>query len=117
MNSVFKLGIGGLFLIALSTVSHAEDAPGASQKAWTAAVAKAVQGPHDVALGDQAVFHMSSEMFFVPKDEAGALMRAWGNSVGDGFHGLVFSKREDQQWTITIDHVAEGYVKDDDAKT
>jgi uncharacterized membrane-anchored protein len=44
-------------------------------------------------------------------------MRMWGNSTGDGFYGLVFDKAPEAPWTVSIDHVAEGFVKDDDAKT
>jgi uncharacterized membrane-anchored protein len=84
---------------------------------WTAANAAMINGPTDVALGDQAKLHLDASHVYVPRKEAVEVMRMWGNSTGDGFYGLVFDKSPDVPWTISIDHVAEGFVKDDDAKT
>jgi len=84
---------------------------------WAAADAASLAGPTDVPLGDQAKLHLADTFIFIPKAQAGELMRMWGNSVGDGFHGLVFAKSTTEQWVISIDHVNEGYVKDDDAKS
>jgi uncharacterized membrane-anchored protein len=84
---------------------------------WDAANMAIINGPTDVALGDQAKLHLDAAHQYVPQKEAAALMRMWGNSTGEGFYGLVFDKAPDAPWTISIDHVAEGFVKDDDAKT
>lgn len=86
------------------------------QAAWDAAVKSATRGGSDVPLGDQAVFHLPSDFMFLPKREATVLMQSLGNSVGPSFHGIVAPTDENQTWLITIDHTAEGYVKDDDAK-
>jgi uncharacterized membrane-anchored protein len=77
----------------------------------------AISSPGDVTLGDQATLHLPSDTFYVPRKESAELMRTWGNTVDDHFLGLVMSNAKDQNWVITIDHTAEGYVKDDDAKS
>lgn len=87
------------------------------QAVWTAANDAAINGPSDVPLLDQAKLHLEPDMMYIPQKQATELMHMWGNSVGPAFQGLIFSKDEKQPWTISIDHVAEGYVKDDDAKT
>jgi uncharacterized membrane-anchored protein len=87
-----------------------------AQQAWQAANKAAKQGPADVTLGDEAVLHVPAEMAFIPKAEATVLMEAWGNSSNERFFGLVVPKSESQDWVISIDHTAEGYVKDDEAK-
>jgi uncharacterized membrane-anchored protein len=88
------------------------------QKAvWDAASKVAVHGPQDVNLGDQATLHVAADHIYVPPQEGGALMRMWGNSSSPGFYGLLFSSISGQDWVISFDHVAEGYVRDDDAKT
>jgi uncharacterized membrane-anchored protein len=110
------------FLVALFTSSAlAQDikpmTDDEKKAVWDAVSVALVNGPTDVALGDQAKLHLDATHQYVPRKEAAALMRMWGNSTGDGFYGLVFDKSPDVQWTIAIDHVAEGFVKDDDAKT
>jgi uncharacterized membrane-anchored protein len=84
---------------------------------WDAANAAMINGPTDIPLGDQAKLHLDAALQFLPRKEAVEVMRMWGNSSGEGFYGLVFDKSPDVQWTISIDHIAEGFVKDDDAKT
>ncbi len=84
--------------------------------AWDAAWKVAVNGPADVNLGEQATLHVPADMTYVPVKEATALMATWGNEVGTGFYGLVLPTSNDANWAMTIDHTAEGYVKDDDAK-
>ncbi len=84
---------------------------------WDAASAASINGPSDVKLKDQAVLHLPADYVFVPQKESAELMHMWGNNTGPGFVGLVFDKDPNAPWTIAIDHTAEGYVKDDDAKT
>lgn len=117
MNLVLRPALMGLFLFALPNLSMAQEAAPSPEAAWDAAVKAAFQGPTDIPLEDQAKLHLTSDMIFVPKAEGARLMQAWGNSVGENFDGLVFPKSDQQNWAITIDFVAEGYVKDDDAKT
>ncbi len=107
------------FLLLVSPVLAQEQTDRAAllKAAWEAAMKAAIAGPSDVKLADQAVFHMPADMYFVPKPESDALMEVWGNSPNPAMHGLIMSKSEDQPWTISVTHTAEGYVKDDDAKT
>ena len=87
------------------------------QKIWEDGMKAAVNGPSDVPFGDQAVLHLTGDYFFMPKAEAAAVMVSWGNSIGPGFYGMILPKADGQRWIMTIDHTAEGYVQDDDAKS
>ena len=91
--------------------------PSAGEIAWQAATKVAITGPSDMPLGDQAALHIPTAMAFIPKAEAATLMKAWGNSTNDQFYGLVVPKNSGEYWVMTIDHTAEGYVKDDKAKS
>jgi uncharacterized membrane-anchored protein len=109
-----------LALVIFTLQARAETEPFTEeQKAatWDAAKAVVKTGPQDVALADQATLHVPDGYVFVPKKEAAEIMRMWGNSTGDAFYGLVFPPPGDDTWVISIDHVAEGFAKDDDAKT
>ena len=86
------------------------------EQAWKEAMAASTAGPADIALGSQAKLHLGRDYSFVPKAETGRLMRVFGNGVGEGLYGMVVPKADDQSWIITINHTAEGYVKDDDAR-
>jgi uncharacterized membrane-anchored protein len=118
-NSKFSAILAAIFLLAglMARDALAEEAqPTPAQLAWQAAGKVATRGPADVALGDQATLHLPRGMDFIPKAEATTLMKLWGNSVGARFMGLVISQDEKQNWVITVDHTADGYVKDEDAK-
>jgi uncharacterized membrane-anchored protein len=109
-------------LLATSLPSFAQDASAVmtdeqKQAIWDSANKAAILGPSDVVLGDQAKLHLPESMQFVPAKESAALMRMWGNGADPSLNGLVFAKSPDDTWTISIRHTAEGYVKDDDAKT
>jgi uncharacterized membrane-anchored protein len=107
-----------LAVIVWSPLAFAEEQPlSASDVAWQTAIKAATNGPSDMPLGDQAILHIPPAMAFVPKAEAATLMKTWGNSTGDEFYGLVVPRSTEEYWVMTIDHTAEGYVKDDDAKS
>lgn len=74
-----------------------------------------VLGPADVPLGQQAVLKLPTGFVFVPAPAAAQLLRSMGNPAGDNLMGLVVPASEDH-WMAVIRFVAEGYVKDDDAK-
>jgi uncharacterized membrane-anchored protein len=110
------------FVLATSASGFAQDASAVmtdDQKKviWDAANKAAIMGPSDVVLGDQAKLHLPENMEFIPAKESADLMRMWGNGTDPSLNGLVFAKSQDETWTISIRHTAEGYVKDDDAKT
>jgi uncharacterized membrane-anchored protein len=120
LKARFQLALGLLFLVfALPALAQDIKPMTDDEKkaVWTAANAAMINGPTDVALGDQAKLHLDAAHVFLPRKESIDVMNMWGNSTGDGFYGLVFDKSPSVQWTIAIDHVAEGFVKDDDAKT
>ena len=106
-----------LAFLMWSSVAFADDQqPSAGEIAWQAAINVSINGPSDMPLGDQAILHIPPAMSFIPKAEAATLMKAWGNSTGDQFYGLVVPRSNEDYWVMTVDHTAEGYVKDDDAK-
>ena len=85
--------------------------------AWQAAEKVAIRGPGTVKLLDQAKLQVPASEVFIPAAEAGSIMHAYGNSVGDTFAGLVTGTGDDDQWMVVVNFIKEGYIKDDDAKT
>lgn len=83
--------------------------------AATEAQAAAKVGPVTVPLSGQGSFVLPQGYMFVPQPQAGRLMRAYGNSVGSDFVGLVFPNGEGD-WLASLSFVRAGYIKDDDAK-
>ena len=116
--SVFLARVMCLAVLMWPSFALADDQqPSAGETAWQAATKVAITGPSDMPLGDQAVLHIPTAMAFIPKAEAATLMKAWGNSTNDQFYGLVVPRNSEEYWVMTIDHTAEGYVKDDEAKS
>jgi len=100
---------------------YADEAPNAHQQAVHSAAAAAraalVRGPAKVALRDQAMLTLPEHFGFVPREPAAALMRAMGNTTDDEFVGLIYPlAASSADWFVSIDYVASGYVKDDDAR-
>lgn len=83
--------------------------------AWKAAVAAATVGPASVPLLDKARLALPEGMIFIPKPEAARVLSANGNRTGSALVGLVTAVDEREPWIVTVNHVAEGYVRDDDA--
>jgi uncharacterized membrane-anchored protein len=109
-----------LLAITIATHAYGQSAPMTEDQkkaVWEAVNAASINGPTDVKLRDQAVLHLPARYVYVPQKQSADLMHMWGNSTGPGFEGLVFDQDPNMPWTIAIDHTAEGYVKDDDAKT
>ncbi len=106
-----------LISIGAAWADEATPAQTASQAAWSAATKAAVSGPADVPLIDQAKLHLPDSLAFIPKAESNALMMAWGNSSSERLVGMIVPKAENESWAITIDFVADGFVKDEEAKT
>jgi uncharacterized membrane-anchored protein len=91
----------------------------AEQKAALEEARKAAQpGPAELGLGDQAKLNLPQGFVYVPPQPGGRLMRAMGNSVGNGFEGLVVPLLKDGSFSFyDVKYEASGYVKDDDAKS
>lgn len=98
-----------------AAMSAAEQREAEIKSAWTAASKVGQRGPLPVALLGQATIDLPRGMVFVPQPEAGQLLRAFGNRPGDNLAGLVVPTNDDD-WTVVIRFVKEGFVKDDDAK-
>ena len=98
-------------LIASAALAQNADPSAVWEMAWNART----EGPADIKLADQGVYHMSDEMVFLPKTEASMLMKSWGNSVGPSFLGMVVAKDENQLWIITLDHIRDGFIEDEEA--
>ena len=119
LRVALRLVISVLFSVLFfgSALAAGEITDDERKAAWRAADEASVQGPKDIDLAEQAVLHLPDDMLFIPRKESTELMRTWGNSVDERFHGLVTSKDDNSNWTMSIDFTNEGYVKDDDAKT
>lgn len=87
-----------------------------TRDAWAAAVKTATQGPATVTLLDQGQLVLPENMAFVPKAEAGRILRSYGNSLSPNLVGLVTGTGENDSWIVVIRFIKEGYIKDDDAK-
>jgi uncharacterized membrane-anchored protein len=102
-------------------LAPAQEAPSPHQQALHAAAVAArealVKGPATVALRDQATLALPEHFGFVPRQQAAALMRAMGNSVGDEFVGLIYPLgNSSARWFVSVAYRPSGYVKDDDAR-
>jgi uncharacterized membrane-anchored protein len=114
-RSLGLLTLLALILVFPSLALAYDDA--AIQAAWDAATKSAKVGPVEVSFTDQASLAVPAKMAFIPVAESATLMKLWGNSVDSRFRGLLVPTSDNERWIITIDQVADGYVKDEDAKT
>jgi len=78
----------------------------------------------DIAIPEaHATLHLGDRYYFLPADEAKAVLtKVWGNppDAGNGVLGLVFEKNAsifDQLWGAVVTYEDTGYVSDKDAKT
>jgi uncharacterized membrane-anchored protein len=90
-----------------------EDVPEGDAETGGGAALHAEIGPKRIELGDDLVLDLPAGMGFLARDPAKRLMERDGNIVGNELRGLVF--KQDSHWIVTIDYVADGYVKDDEA--
>lgn len=74
-----------------------------------------LDGPRDIPLAGQGVFHLPAGMAFVPAAEAGRYMIAVGNGPDPRRIGLVFPLDKDSPWLVDLEWVSEGHVPDGDA--
>ena len=86
------------------------------EAAFEAGSKAGTRGPATVKLLTQGQIELADGYIFVPKAEAARIMRAMGNRTGDSFVGLLLSTSDDAAWLSTLNFIAAGYVKDDDAK-
>jgi len=84
--------------------------------ALEAAGKASVAGPSDIKLVDQAVLKLPAGLSYIPNAEAGRLLTAMGNRVGDGLLGMVLSQKSDSNWFVVMRFSNSGYIRDDDAK-
>jgi uncharacterized membrane-anchored protein len=86
------------------------------QAALEAANKAAVSGPKEIKLVDQALLKLPDGLVYIPPAEAGRLLAAMGNRVGDTLLGVVVSPAPDANWFVVMRFFKSGYIKDDDAK-
>jgi uncharacterized membrane-anchored protein len=86
------------------------------QAALEAANKAAVSGPKEIKLVDQALLKLPDGLVYIPPAEAGRLLAAMGNRVGDNLLGVVVSPAADANWFAVMRFYKSGYIKDDDAK-
>ncbi|XYD11911.1 DUF2167 domain-containing protein (plasmid) [Methylobacterium sp. NMS12] len=83
---------------------------------WADAAKVATAGPAKVGLRDQADLAIPTGQVFVPQPQAGRIMRAYGNLVSPNLIGLVAGTGDGEDWLVVVRFVADGYIKDDDAR-
>lgn len=94
----------------------AEDRAAEAQAAWRAAVAASTKGPASIPLRDQAVLALPAGMIFIPRDPASRLERSQGGSARASLVGIVTTVSEADDWFVYVNWIAEGFVRDDEAK-
>ncbi len=102
---------------ALDTPAQPTEAAKAEFAAALEAAGNAsVEGPSEIKLVDQAVLKLPAGLTYIPNAQAGRLLAAMGNRVGDGLLGMVLSQKPDSNWFVVMRFSKSGYIKDDDAK-
>jgi len=86
------------------------------QAAVDAANKAAVAGPTEIKLVDQATLKLPDGLMYIPAAQAGRLLAAMGNRVGDNLLGVVVSPAADANWFVVMRFYKSGYIKDDEAK-
>ena len=86
------------------------------QAAVDAANKAAVAGPTEIKLVDQATLKLPDGLMYIPAAQAGRLLAAMGNRVGDNLLGVVVSPAADANWFVVLRFFKSGYIKDDDAR-
>jgi uncharacterized membrane-anchored protein len=125
----FTAGLGALWLalavLAGPAVAVAQTDPAKptleqrrteAEAAFDAAVRASQHGPSDTVLAEQARLHIPEHAVWVPRDPAGRLLRAWGNTVGRDMLGMVMGRLGEHTWTGIVSYTNAGYVKDDEAR-
>ncbi len=111
-------------LLSFSAHAQTPSAPGNGEQdreammrmAWQAAAQAAKAGPTKIELLDQGTINLPNDIVYIPQPQAGALMRAMGNTASPALVGLITAKAKDSNWIATVSFVKEGYIKDEDAK-
>jgi len=86
------------------------------QAAVDAANKAAVAGPTEIKLVDQAMLKLPDGLMYISAAQAGRLLAAMGNRVGDNLLGVVVSPAADANWFVVLRFFKSGYIKDDEAK-
>jgi uncharacterized membrane-anchored protein len=86
------------------------------QAAAQAAHNATLAGPADIKLIDQAVLKLPQDLSYIPAAEAGRLLAAMGNRMGEGLLGMVLSPAPNADWFVVMRFNKSGYIKDDDAR-
>ncbi|WP_162845119.1 DUF2167 domain-containing protein [Hydromonas duriensis] len=112
-----KKVVWGMFwaLVCLSKVTWAVN-DAAIQEAWAAADKVAQKGPFIARVAGQAELNIPKNYFFVPQKEAQALMKSFGNGESPELYGIIVPADSNDNGIYTVKFVADGYVKDDEAK-
>lgn len=110
------IAVTGLTVTTVAAQAPAAD-PGAELAAAFAAAKPVVkEGPVDVKLIDQAVFHLPAGFVYIPKKEAMQVLKAMGNRPAPDTLGLILPTDEKDNAFVIARYVSSGYIKDDDAK-
>jgi len=86
------------------------------EAAWQAANKVSTSGPACIPLLDQAQLQLPAGDTFIPKAEAGGLLRAYGNQIDPSLVGAVVGTVQGSNCLVIVRFIKDGYVQDDDAK-
>jgi uncharacterized membrane-anchored protein/tetratricopeptide (TPR) repeat protein len=73
----------------------------------------AQHGPALIPVRDEATLSLRDVHMFIPRPEADALMRLFGNEFGPSFVGIVFT----QNGYVVVEYHASGHVEESEART
>ena len=113
---VIMVAVGLAYLAPARAANTPEARQQAVRSAAEAARKVLVRGPASVSLRDQAKLALPEHFGFIPRPQAADYMRALGNRIDDDFIGLIVPLGEDGEWLVTLEYIASGYIKDDDAQ-
>lgn len=114
MRRLFLTLLAPLLLLPVPALA---DTPASDADGYAKFIAQDTKvGPVSIPMRDQAVLNVPVGYAFMPEARARKFMDNFGNKTDAGFMGIVLPVRN-QGWFSTLEYVASGYIRDDDAKT
>jgi uncharacterized membrane-anchored protein len=90
--------------------------PRYAHPAFGPAARVAQYGPAQIPLHDQAMLELPDAHLFIPRPEADAIMRLYGNAFGPAFVGLVFARSSSSDY-VMVEYRDSGHVDDREARS
>lgn len=90
--------------------------PEQEEKAYERIFSKAIYGPTQIKLENQATFNLPKNMLYLPKSVANDFMDLIGNGKSPNRIGIVMADDDNSQWLADILFEKSGYISNEDAK-